>query len=247
MNRTLPLANKRILITRSKEQASYFSRQVQELGGTSLEVPLIQFQFPSNQAELKKEITQNISSFEWIVFTSVNGVKFFYELYQGKLPNKTAAVGKKTKEALLLLGNEVDIIPEKYSAEDLVEMFAQWEPSSILLIQGNLARPILRDELAKLGYNVKQIVVYENRLSIPEEKECTIVKEANIDLYTFTSPSTVHNFIKIFGLPEGPVAAIGPITKQALEKAGIQVDICPQEYTVDGLIQNILQFFTRED
>ncbi|WP_404444170.1 uroporphyrinogen-III synthase [Sutcliffiella horikoshii] len=247
MDRTLPLADKRILITRSKEQARYFSKQIAALGGTSLEVPLIQFQQVSDTWQVKVDIKANISHFEWIVFTSVNGVKYFFELYQGHLPNKIAVVGEKTKLAMEALGYKVDLVPNRFSAEDLIESFNKEKRSSVLLIQGNLARPLLREELSRIGYNVKQIVVYENVIRVPDEKEWNLVKEGKVDLYTFTSPSTVHNFMELFGLPEGPVATIGPITKHAAEKAGINVAISPSLYTMDGLLEEIVQYFKRED
>ena len=121
MDRTLPLADKRILITRSKEQARYFSKQIAALGGTSLEVPLIQFQHVSDTNKVTADIESYIEDFEWIVFTSVNGVKYFFEVYQGRLPNKIAVVGVKTKQALESLGYKVDLVPKRFSAEDLRE------------------------------------------------------------------------------------------------------------------------------
>lgn len=247
MDCTLPLADKRILITRSKEQARYFSKQIAALGGTSLEVPLIQFQHVSDTMQVQADIKSHIDHFEWIVFTSVNGVKYFFDIYQGHLPNKIAVVGEKTKQALESHGYNVELVPQRFSAEDLIESFEKETVSSVLLIQGNLARPLLREELSRIGYNVKQIVVYENVIRVPEEKEWKWVKEGKVDLYTFTSPSTVHNFIELLGLPKGPVATIGPITRSAAEKAGITVAISPSEYTMDGLLQEIVQYFQRED
>lgn len=247
MKRTLPLADKRILITRSKEQARYFSTQIEALGGTSVEVPLIQFQRVSESKLVSMEIEESLPLYDWIIFTSVNGVKYFFELHQGQLPNRIAAVGAKTKEALEALGYNVDMIPKQFSAEDLVDSFKGMDPTSILLIQGNLARPLLREELGRIGYNVKQIVVYENKLRVPEKKEMTVLKEGKVDLYTFTSPSTIHNYIELFGLPDGPVATIGPITRQAAEQAGVMVSISPAEYTMDGLLEEIVQYFQKED
>ncbi|WP_078379506.1 uroporphyrinogen-III synthase [Sutcliffiella halmapala] len=248
MERTLPLAGKRILITRSKEQASYFSNQVQALGGTPLEVPLIQFSLPLNVERVKDELECAVYQYDWLVFTSVNGVNFFFELVNKRLPNKIAAVGNKTKEALSEWGYNAELVPAKFSAEDLVEAFKkEVNPmhSSVLLIQGNLARPILREELLRLGYNVKQITVYENHPFPLIQEEIESILSKKTDLVTFTSPSTVTNYQKVFGIQDVPVAVIGPVTKQAAEKAGYSVVICPDEYTIEGLIKAIVTFFSK--
>jgi uroporphyrinogen-III synthase len=250
MKNTLPLANKRILITRGIKQASYFSNQVQELGGTPVEVPLIQFSLPSNKDDVKTELNAAIAQFEWLVFTSVNGVNFFFELHKKALSNKIAAVGEKTKEALTAKGYKTELLPSKFSAEDLVDAIEKEVDSlqsSVLLIQGNLARPVLREELLRLGYNVKQITVYENHPYPLEQLEIDKVLTLEIDLVTFTSPSTVSNFQHVFGMLDAPVAVIGPVTKMAAEKAGYSVAVCPDEYTIDGLLKAIVQFFQRED
>lgn len=250
MDRTLPLADKRILITRSKEQASYFSKQVLKLGGTPLEVPLIQFSLPDNKEEVTAELEEAAAQYEWLVFTSVNGVNHFFELHNKPLTNKIAAVGSKTKEALAVRGYETSLVPSSYSAEDLVrELSSRLDPvrDSLALIQGNLARQVLREELLHLGYNVKQIIVYENKPISLKAKDVEAVLKQDLDLITFTSPSTVHNFKKAFGLLGIPVAVIGPITEQAAVHAGYDVAINPEEYTIDGLLNAIITYFQKED
>ncbi|MCA1318729.1 uroporphyrinogen-III synthase [Bacillus tianshenii] len=250
MDRTLPLADKCILITRSKEQASYFSKQVQKLGGTPLEVPLIQFSLPANLEKVASELEEAVAHYEWLVFTSVNGVNHFFQLHNKPLTNKIAAVGSKTKEALAARGYETDLVPSSYSAENLVEEIScRLDPSQdkLALIQGNLARPVLREELLRLGYNVKRITVYENKpLSLAKE-EIEAVVQKKLDLITFTSPSTVHNFKKAFGLLDVPVAVIGPITEKAAVQAGFKVSVNPEVYTIDGLLKEIITYFQRED
>lgn len=250
MDRTLPLADKRILITRSKEQASYFSKQVQKLGGTPLEVPLIQFSLPDNKEEVAAELEEAAAHYDWLVFTSVNGVNHFFELHTKPLKNKIAAVGSKTKEALAKRGYETKLVPSSYSAENLVqEISSKLDPDrdSLALIQGNLARAVLREELLRLGYNVKRITVYENKpISLTDEAIEAVVQQG-LDLLTFTSPSTVHNFKKAFGLLDIPVAVIGPITEQAAREAGFTVAVNPEVYTIDGLLKEIITYFQRED
>lgn len=250
MDRTLPLADKRILITRSKEQASYFSKQVLKLGGTPLEVPLIQFSLPDKKEEVSAELEDAAAHYDWLVFTSVNGVNHFFELHTKPLTNKIAAVGSKTKQALAERGYETSLVPSSYSAENLVQEISSRldrERDTLALIQGNLARPVLREELLRLGYNVKQITVYENKpISLTtEEREAVVQQE--LDLITFTSPSTVHNFKKAFGLLDVPVAVIGPITEQAAVHAGFTVAVNPEVYTIDGLLKEIITYFQRED
>ncbi|MFE7063104.1 uroporphyrinogen-III synthase [Sutcliffiella sp. NPDC057660] len=250
MDRTLPLADKRILITRSKEQASYFSKQVQKLGGTPLEVPLIQFSLPDNKEEVSAELEDAAAHYDWLVFTSVNGVNHFFDLHTEPLTNKIAAVGSKTKEALAERGYETKLVPSSYSAENLIEEISHRldpERDTLALIQGNLARPVLREELLRLGYNVKQITVYENKpISLTKEDREAVVQQ-DLDLITFTSPSTVHNFKKAFGLLDVPVAVIGPITEQAAVQAGFTVAVNPEVYTIDGLMKEIITYFQKED
>jgi uroporphyrinogen-III synthase len=250
MDRTLPLADKRILITRSKEQATYFSKQVQELGGTPLEVPLIQFSLPANKEEVSAELEEAAAHYDWLVFTSVNGVNHFFELHNKPLTNKIAAVGSKTKEALAERGYETKLVPSSYSAENLVqEISSRLDPDldTLALIQGNVARPVLREELLRLGYNVKQITVYENKSIFLTKKDIEAVVQQDLDLITFTSPSTVHNFKRTIGLLDVPVAVIGPITEQAAVKAGFTVVVNPEVYTIDGLLKEIITYFERED
>ena len=249
MRKSLPLLNKRILITRNKEQAADFSHLVEELGGTAYVVPLIQFSLPINSEEISSEIHECIEGMDIIVFTSTNGVDYFFQLYDKPLHKKIAAVGEKTKEALEKRGLEVTIMPNKFTAEHLLDSLIDGtqKSASILLIQGNLARPILREQLIKLGYNVKQIVVYENTMPKESIHKLKKLSNENLDVVTFTSPSSVRNFSNIIP-PEklkAEVAVIGPITESAAKQLGYTVHISPENYTVQSLVNSIVDFYNK--
>ncbi|MGY3718604.1 uroporphyrinogen-III synthase [Sutcliffiella cohnii] len=252
MKSRLPLANKRIVITRSKEQAVDFSNRIEQLGGTVITVPLIQFSFPKKVDILQNELAANVQNADVIVFTSVNGVDFFHKLYNRKINAQIAAVGTKTRKALQNIGLETTMMPNFFTAEHLVETLKEHVPlhKSILLIQGNLARPVLREQLQSLGYNVKQMIVYENKVDEQGVEALEQLKKDSVDMITFTSPSTVHSFLSRINQNEvnAKVAVIGPITKNAAEKAGLSVHVCPPEdYTTDGLIREIVAYYYKEE
>ncbi|MDX5476445.1 MAG: uroporphyrinogen-III synthase [Bacillaceae bacterium] len=250
MRDSLPLLNKRILITRSKEQAADFSHLVEELGGTALVVPLIQFSLPVNSDEISSEIHECIEEMDNVVFTSTNGVDYFFQLYNKPIHKRIAAVGEKTKEALEKRGLEVSVMPNKFTAEHLLDsiIVGTEKSASILLIQGNLARPILREQLMKLGYNVKQIVVYENTMPTESIHKLKKLSNEKFDIVTFTSPSSVRNFSNIIP-PEklnADVAVIGPITESAAKQLGYTVQISPENYTVQSLVDSIVHFYNKK-
>ncbi|WP_096153138.1 MULTISPECIES: uroporphyrinogen-III synthase [Bacillus] len=247
MKNSLPLLHKRILITRSKEQATDFSHLVEELGGTALVVPLIQFSLPANAEEISNQIQECMAEMDIVVFTSTNGVDYFFQLYDKPIHKKIAAVGEKTKEALESRGLSVTVMPNKFTAEHLLDSLTDEvkKQASILLIQGDLARPILREQLVKLGYNVKQIVVYENTMPNASLHKLKELSNEKLDIVTFTSPSSVRNFSKVIppDCLKSNVAVIGPITETAAKQLGYTVQISPEKYTVQSLVESIVDFY----
>ena len=252
-----PLNGKKIIVTRGESQANEFSEKIEEVGGIPIKVPLLSFQYPQNITSIKEEI-ENISTYDWLVFTSKNGVEYFFDLLKKNSPfkrdlPKIAVVGPKTEEVLNEYGFKADVVPVDYVAEGLLEaLLPQIQQNDrILLARGNLSREHLVMELEKTAAYVKDLIIYENVENTEIQEELlTILRNENVDVITFTSSSTVRNFIRMV---EGSnwteynqkcaVACIGPITKKSAVAAGLRVDICPNNYTLDDLLEEIISFY----
>ncbi|WP_100405017.1 uroporphyrinogen-III synthase [Bacillus solitudinis] len=256
------LAGKHILVTRAKEQAKVLSQRIREAGGIPIEVPLLAFQRPQNQ-EVIPEVISRLAEFDWLVFTSANGVRFFMEHFQDNTKNKNvrlpkiAVVGIETAKVLHLYKVKADVSPDVYVAESLIDCLKEnTEPGQrILLARGNLGRSILNDNLLTYGLEVTDLIVYETVLpkeAIIEMK--TLLDKSMIpDVVTFTSSSTVQHFIQLLQKINqserfNPVmACIGPVTAQTAKKLGLSVEIIPKTYTVEGLVQAICTYIEEEN
>lgn len=258
------LLNKRILVTRAKEQAIEFSKQIRSYGGTPVEIPLISIQRSKNKEEIKKTIEQ-LNSYDWITFTSTNGVKFFFEAFEEYSSQPweditrphIAVVGKKTLQKLSKLGIEVDLIPDQYDGDHLLEKFLEeLKPEeNVLLARGNLARNDLPKQLLERGVNVKDLVIYDTLLNTNvQQKLYQAIVNKEVDLITFTSSSTVIHFIELLKdtkwqsyIDRVTVACIGPITAETAKLHNIRVDIIPREYTITGLMKAMITFIQEEE
>jgi len=254
---SLPLFEKRILVTRGKQQAKEFSQKIREAGGIPLEFPLIAFQVSKNKAELEQVISE-LTTYNWIIFTSKNGVDFFFQAYEkvvDKPPGfpKTVAVGTKTELALKKYERLPDLIPNEFVAEGIVNALAPKLAAGdkVLLVRGNLSRSLIKDELSKTGAAINDVIVYETVENTSEKARLLTLLETNsIDVLTFTSPSTVNSFLSLVAemdkekwMRHMVIACIGPITKQALVDAGIGVHVCPDIYTTDAMLQALISYY----
>lgn len=252
-----PLYGKRIVVTRSREQASVLSQEIARLGGEPLEFPTIKIIPPENFSSLDKAIDK-ITSFNWIIFTSVNGVKAFFNRF--KFLNKDirelqgiklCAIGPVTKKLIEDMGLHVDYIPPKFIAEEIVTGLSEFiKPGDkILLPRADIARQVLPRSLQELGVMVEEIPVYRTVTDNSNAKELLeLLESGQIDIVTFTSSSTVKNFVSLLNKPNFlelmenvMVACIGPITAQTARMAGLKVSIEASEYTIAGLINSILE------
>ena len=198
-----------------------------------------------------------IDQYDWIAFTSVNGVDYFFNrLFAQDLDVRTlghintAAIGPATAERLRSWGLTSDIIPDSYRAESVVEAFAQTaiRGKRVLLPRAKEARSVLPEELTRMGATVDDVTVYETRQAEEGANELIERLEAGtIDMVTFTSSSTVKNFHRLLPsdradqLMQGiTVASIGPITSQTARELGIRVAVEAHSYTIPGLVQAIL-------
>lgn len=255
------LFGKTVVITRARAQASELVRRLTDLGAACLECPTIKVVPPEDWSPLDAAIDQ-IGSYDWLVFTSANGVSFFFErLYEKDKDVRvlkdvsTAAIGPATAKRLRDFGLNSDIIPETYQAESIVEVFKQ-EPMNgkrVLLPRAKEARPVLPVELRKMGAIVDEVAAYQTeqaRENVDMLVKC--LEEGSIDVLTFTSSSTVRNFKALLppdrfeSLIDGvTVASIGPITADTARELGFKVDIMAQDYTIEGLCEAILQHYGR--
>ncbi|ARK31619.1 uroporphyrinogen-III synthase [Halalkalibacter krulwichiae] len=246
-----PLEGKTILVTRAKEQAQQLTHLLKEQGGTVIEVPLIAFK-PVSSNEMKSVI-HTLEDYQWLVFTSANGVRFFMEevkrLEKSIPPHsiKIAVVGTKTNEVLKHYHLEADLIPEDFVAEGLIQALAGQikRGDRILIARGNLGRKILVEQLTELGAYVHDLPVYET--VVPEDAQDELISVLNtrqVDYVTFTSSSTVDHFSEIVRgsqcKTDFKVACIGPIATRTAMKNGLTVDLTPHTYTIDHLVEQII-------
>jgi len=256
---TRPLLGKRIVVTRAREQASDLVRQLSDLGADCLEYPTIKI-VPAKDPKPMDEAIINLGTYDWIIFTSVNGVKFFFDrLFETDRDVRalnhlyTAAIGPATAERMFQFGLKSDIIPKNYRAESVVEAFRKEKLNGkkILLPRAGEARPVLPVELRNMGAEVDEVTVYLTEKVL--DNVALLVKQLEdktIDLITFTSSSTVRNFKSLLPpdkfnqLIDGvAIASIGPITTDTAAELGIKVDITAESYTIPGLCEAILKYY----
>ncbi|MGD9227565.1 MAG: uroporphyrinogen-III C-methyltransferase [Desulfobacterales bacterium] len=254
-----PLLGKRIVVTRARQQASDLVTLLSDLGAECLEFPTITI-MPSKDPKPLQQAIKNLAAYDWIVFTSVNGViHFFKQLFAtGKDVRalshmQTAAIGPATAQQLLAFGLNSDIVPQTYRAESVVAAFNELnlKRKKILLPRAREARPILPVELTKMGAQVDEIPAYET-LNVTENAGALVqaLEDKNVDLITFTSSSTVKNFKALLPSDRFPellqgvaVASIGPITSDSAKELGFDVHITAESFTIPGLVDAILQHY----
>ncbi len=260
----LPLFGKRIVVTRARSQASELVDRIEELGGEPYEFPVIETVMPEG-AEKKAKIAEALgalSAYDWVFFTSANGVEFFWrhlaELkvdIRGLHRARIGAVGPATAAALAQRGLVAEELPGVFQAEGLIEAFGSrlLPGQKVLLPRGDLAREWLPDKLRELGLEVTEVDTYETVVTGEDDIELLkLLEEKRIHAVTFTSSSTVRNFISILkrmGL-EDPlpllagvkIACIGPVTEKTAVEAGLTPGLLPDEATIEGLVQELCRW-----
>jgi uroporphyrinogen III methyltransferase/synthase len=262
-----PLFGKRIVVTRSREQAGELVDLIESLGAEAIEAPMIRIAPPEDYGPLDRAIA-DAGTYDWIVFTSANAVDAFMRRLQsgiGDIRNlkgvKLCAVGPVTAAHLSKYGVNADLEPPEYRSESIVPALreaahADLKNTRFLLPRADIAREVLVDELRKAGADVTDVTAYRTVLAeIEREGDPDIYRmllEKRIDVVTFTSPSTVRNFAQIFGAEQATdllrttaVASIGPVTAEAADQYGIATSIMPNEYTIPALVDAIVAHFKR--
>jgi uroporphyrinogen III methyltransferase/synthase len=254
-----PLFGRRILITRAREQASDFKAQLEEYGAGCIEFPTIAICPPPSWDPLDTAI-RNLSQYDWAIFTSVNGVRFFVErlLLGGRDARdlkglRLAAIGPKTAEALESVLLRPDLVPSEYCAEAILDALSQHSvrEKRFLMPRAMVAREILPEKLREWGALVDVVPAYQTVLPQQDvHKIRMLLSNCEIDCLTFTSSSTVSNFFAMISKEDllscadrMAVASIGPVTARTAEKFGLKTSIMPSEYTIRGLVDSIVSFF----
>ena len=249
----LPLYGTRIVITRAREQAPELARKFRALGAEAIELPLIAIQPAADYAPLDKAIAR-LKEYDWLIFTSVNGVRFFVDRLDRSpmdlraLRARVCAIGPATRQAVEALHVRVDVCPEEYVAESLVAALAgeDLRGKRVLLPRAAVARDIVPAELKQRGAEVDVVEAY--RTVIPDDAAAraknVLSSEHRPHWITFTSSSTVRNFQTVAGagVMDGIcIASIGPVTSATLREYGREPAVQATPYTTDGLIDAIVR------
>ena len=249
-----PLFGQRVVVTRTREQASQLSRQLLELGAEVLEIPTIKIVPPDNKQDLMDALL-GLGEYDWIIFTSPNGVDAFFSYFFKAFEDlrdiggvRIAAVGSVTAAKLRELHLKVDLMPDEYVTRKIISAFREYESIEnlrMLLVRAQVANPELPKALEQAGAIVDDIAIYK---TVPETEDrngaAARFAEAGADWITFTSSSTVQNFHARFNLPDvlkrypkTRLASIGPETSKALMELGVKPTVQAKEHTIDGLVK----------
>ena len=260
-----PLLGKTIVVTRAQRQAGSLINRLEELGANALEFPVIEIVPPESYGPLDDAIAR-LDSFDWVIFTSVNGVEYFWPRLE--IANKTAAleklkvcaIGPATAAALTRRGVTPALVPQKFVAEGILEDLGDVAGQRFLLPRAELAREALLEGLEAGGASVEQIVAYrtvvaETGGSLDAPELVKLLEAVRVDLVTFTSSSTVRFFAARLAavtaqplpglLAKTVVACIGPVTAGTARELGLKVGLEAPEYTVEHLVKAIVNHVER--
>lgn len=247
------LQGKRVLVTRAREQASALERQLQAVGAIPLAFPTIRIVPPTDGYAALDAALRQLNTFDWAVFTSVNGVKHVWQRLDvlglstaDTAHLRLAAIGPATAKALTAKGLEIAVMPERYVAEALLEAIPDPAGQRFLLARADIARDALRTGLQAAGAEVLEVPAYHTVQVEPTPEDWASL-DNGVDIMTFTASSTVHHFAAQIGperlqtlAEDALVAAIGPITADTARHLGLRVDVVADRYTIDGLVDAMI-------
>ncbi|MDH5667972.1 MAG: uroporphyrinogen-III C-methyltransferase [Nitrospira sp.] len=253
-----PLFGKRILMTRAKEQAGELAELLAAYGGEPIEAPTIRIVAPDDWTPVDRAIA-DIGTYDQVIFTSVNGVvRFMTRLRENGSDARCLAgrrvccIGPRTAQELETFGVKADVVPADYQAEGVIEALGRHPLTGVRIVipRAEVARELLPDELRARGAHVDVVPVY--RTVIPTEDGAEwrrLLTDGQVHMVTFTSSSTVRNFVTMVGgvdratvlLRSVTVAAIGPITAKTAEEMGMTVSIMPQENTIPAMVEAMVR------
>ena len=248
----LPLAGKRILITRARKQAGSLAEQLRKQGAKIVQIPVIEIRPPRTHRALDTAL-KRIQEYDWLILTSVNGVEsLFGRMERLRLGRRAltglriAAIGPATKLAIAARGLRVSVMPKEYVAESVVRSLrGKVRGKRVLLARAKVARDVIPQELRQAGAQVDVVEAYET--VVPKDSARRLkaaLKSKPPEVITFTSSSTVRNFMALAGGKQAlrgiALASIGPVTSQTLRELGFKPTIEAREYTMAGLVKAIV-------
>ena len=275
-SKTQALKGVRILVGRAKHQAGALSTQLREQGAQVIEIPFIEIRKPRSFKPLDRAL-KNLHTYDWLILTSVNGVEAMWDRMEqlpspwksgpssaAKSPSKSpwalapasriAAIGPATKKAIEKRGLKVDVVPKEYVAESVVRSLKKKvKGKRVLLVRAKVARDVIPLELRRAGALVDVVEAYET--VVPQSSKYKLrgaLKNAGKrpQVITFTSSSTVKNFVALIGKARANLrgirmASIGPVTSATLRDCGLKVDVAAKQFTIPGLVSAITASFKR--
>jgi uroporphyrinogen III methyltransferase/synthase len=256
-----PLLGRRVIVTRAVKQSSEMTRALEALGAEAVSCPTIEIKGPSSWAQLDRALI-HLSWYDWLVFTSVNGVEYFLGRMDALghsraelMSHRVCAVGSKTAEKLESENIVVDLTPERFTAEALAEEFTKHfgmrqrlYGSRMLLPASRTTRDVIRPAMEKIGVYVEVVEAYQTVTPAAKgENVARLLRDAEADYIIFTSPSTVANLAAILEtdhlapyLANTRVACIGPVTAEAARQHGLTVHLQPVEHTGRAIVTAIV-------
>jgi uroporphyrinogen-III synthase len=238
------LAGTKVVVTRASDQASSLADALQARGAEVVQIPTIAIVAPADGGAALRSALADLDRFDWLVVTSANGARRVAEALSGSLPEHTrfAAIGPGTAAALAADGLTADLVPDRFVAEGLLDVFPPLPPGGgrVLVAQAAGARPVLAEGLRAHGWDVEVVEAY--RTEHPALAGEVVARARAADVVTFTSASTVTGFVAAVGLGTRPqvVVCIGPVTAEAARSAGLSVDAVADPHTIDGLVDAVV-------
>jgi uroporphyrinogen III methyltransferase / synthase len=257
-----PLFGRRIVVTRSREQAGDLVDMLEERGAEAIQAPTIRIA-PAEDAAALDRACAEAGTYDWIVFTSANAVEYFMQrvLANGDVRDlkgvRLCAIGPSTEQRVSRYGLRVDVMPDEANSEAVMEALraaGKLKGARVLLPRADIAREVLADQLRDAGAEVAEVAAYRTMLGETERDAdqdiYRMLLDRQIDAITFTSASTVKNFAKIFGEEQAAdllrttvVASIGPVTAEAAQQLGITTTVMPERYTIPDLVDALVEHF----
>lgn len=258
---TKPLSGRRIVITRARSQAGAFAQALENVGAEVVEFPTIEILPPASYDPLDRAI-RRLAGYDWVIFTSVNGVGRFFARCKELGCNgrdlrgiRIAAIGPETAKSLESMGLRPDLVPREFRAEAILQELdpEQMRGKRVLIPRAAQARDLLPKTLQEWGAEVEVVEAYRTVAPKGGARQLgDLLRRRRIDMITFTSSSTVANFAALLNgtdiqklLSDVAVACIGPITQKTAEELGLRVDLVSKDYTIPGLTKAIVEYFER--